>query len=152
MQPSSKKTIEQPARPGASLAKAERLTRKKLISEVYDAGESIKTPAIVMVYRFLELPEQVPVQAMFTVSKRIFKRAHDRNRIKRLLREAYRKQKQLIYEPLIHQQKQVAIFFIFTGKQMPNYAYVHGKISEVLKRFKQQLNTNNNNGLEKNNE
>ena len=132
-------TIALPASAPQGLTKAERLTRKKIIEEVHTKGESIKTPAIVMVYRFVDLPEAVPAQAMFTVSKRIFKRAHDRNRVKRLLREAYRKQKQVIYQPLVDQQKQVAIFFIFTGRQLPNYQYVHGKIFEVLKRFKSRL-------------
>lgn len=130
---------------GATLSKAERLTRKKLIGEVHEKGESIKTPAIVMVYRFTDLPEPVPAQALFTVSKRIFKKAHDRNRVKRLLREAYRKQKHLLYPVLINQQRQVAIFFIFTGRQMPNYAYVHGRILEVLRRFRQQLTENEDN-------
>ena len=132
-------TIALPASAPQGLTKAERLTRKKIIEEVHAKGESIKTPAIVMVYHFSELPENVPAQAMFTVSKRIFKRAHDRNRVKRLLREAYRKQKHHIYKPLVDQQKQVAIFFIFTGRQLPNYQYVHGKIFEVLKRFKTRL-------------
>lgn len=132
-------TIALPDSAPQGLTKAERLTRKKIIEEVHAKGESIKTPAIVMVYHFSELPENVPAQAMFTVSKRIFKRAHDRNRVKRLLREAYRKQKHHIYKPLIDQQKQVAIFFIFTGRQLPNYQYVHGKIFEVLKRFKTRL-------------
>jgi ribonuclease P protein component len=132
-------TIALPTSAPQGLTKAERLTRKKIIEEVHAKGESIKTPAIVMVYHFTELPEKVPVQVVFTVSKRIFKRAHDRNRVKRLLREAYRKQKHHIYQPLVDQQKQVAIFFIFTGRQLPNYQYVHGKIFEVLKRFKSRL-------------
>ncbi len=125
-----------------TLSKSERLTRKKIIEVVHQKGKSIKTPALIGVYHFVELPEQVPVQALFTVSKRIFKRAHDRNRVKRLLREAYRKQKHIVYNPLEVSGKQLALFFIFTGRQLPNYPYLHGKVLEVLKRLKKEIETN----------
>jgi ribonuclease P protein component len=118
-----------------TLGKEERLSRKKLIEELYSEGKSIKTPAIVLLYKFVELPTSFPAQAMFTASKRIFKRAHDRNRVKRLLREAYRKQKNVVYSSLSAGQKQAMLMFIFTGRQLPNYPYVHGKVLDLLKRF-----------------
>lgn len=121
-----------------TLGKEERLSRKKLIEEVHQKGQSIKTPALVMVYLYTELPTDFPAQVLFTVSKRIFKRAHDRNRVKRLMREAYRKQKHIVYTSLDGQKKQAAFMFIFTGRQLPNGAYVHGKIFELLKKFNQQ--------------
>lgn len=129
-----------------TLRKEERLTRKKLIEDTHKNGMSVKTPAIVMVYHFTELPETFPAQALFTVSKRIFKRAHDRNRVKRLLREAYRKQKHIVYSSLTEQKKQAAFLFIFTGRQQPNSAYVHGKICELLKRFNAQFDKTDSSG------
>jgi len=129
-----------------TLRKEERLTRKKLIEDTHKNGMSVKTPAIVMVYHFTELPETFPAQALFTVSKRIFKRAHDRNRVKRLLREAYRKQKHIVYSSLSEQKKQAAFLFIFTGRQQPNSAYVHGKIFELLKRFNAQFDKTDSSG------
>lgn len=96
---------------------------------------AIKSPAIILVYEHREMPTRFPAQVMFSVSKRIFKRAHDRNRVKRLMREAYRKQKQIVYTSLEGSRQQAALHFIFTGRQIPNQAYVHGKISELLKRF-----------------
>ncbi len=130
-----------------SLCKDERLCRKKIIEAVFKEGQSIKTQSLVLVFHYTQLPCTYPAQVMFTASKKLYKKAHDRNRIKRLLREAYRKQKHIVYNSLKDQDKQVALLFIFTGKQLPNYPYVHGKVLEVLKKFtasKTQRNANRN--------
>jgi len=118
-----------------SLSKDERLNRKKIIEEVFKNGLSIKSQAMIIIYHYTELPSKYPAQVMFTASKKLYKRAHDRNRIKRLLREAYRKQKHLVYNSLNQKKKQAALLFIFTGRQLPNYPYVHGKMSELLRKF-----------------
>lgn len=110
-------------------------------------GKSIKTPALILVYRMAELPTHFPAQVMVTASKRLFKRAHDRNRIKRLMREGYRKQKHIVYTSLSERKMQATLLFIFTGKQLPNQAYIHGKITELLKRFNEDLEKNRPNDL-----
>ena len=125
-----------------TLCKNERLSRRKIIEALHKDGQSIKTPAIILVYYYTSLPVDFPAQAMFSASKRIFKRAHDRNRVKRLLREAYRKQKHNVYTSLSEQNKQVALHFIFTGRQLPNQAYVFGKISDLIKRFSETTAAN----------
>jgi ribonuclease P protein component len=88
-----------------------------------------------LVYIPCQLPVEFPAQAMFSASKRLFKRAHDRNRVKRLLREAYRKQKHVVYSSLKERNQQYALHFIFTGKQLPNYPYVFGKMNDLILRF-----------------
>ena len=120
---------------GETLPKEERLCRKKLIEDVYHNGKSFKSPALIALYLPMELSHAVPVQVMFAVSKKIYKRAHDRNRVKRLLREAYRKQKQILYNSLIEEKKQLAVIIIFTGRQLPNASYVHGKMTDILKNI-----------------
>jgi ribonuclease P protein component len=118
-----------------TLCKDERLSRRKIIEALHAQGASVKSPAIILVYLPCELPVDFPVQAMFSASKRLFKRAHDRNRVKRLLREAYRKQKNVVYTSLASRKQQYALHFIFTGKQLPNYAYVFGKMNDLILRF-----------------
>lgn len=73
-------------------------------------------------------------------SKRNFKKAVDRNRIKRLIREAYRTQK-LPLQQLITEQKQgcLQIFIIFTGKELPLFDLVKSKVAEVLKRLEKEM-------------
>jgi ribonuclease P protein component len=129
------------ARPSYAFPKAEKLCRKKLIETLYGSGKAIKTPAVILVYMITDLPEPVPSQALFTVSRRNFKKAHDRNRIKRLMREGYRLNKSVHNHTLSERGKQAALMFIFTGRTEPSHDYVFQKISELLRRFTAEIKT-----------
>lgn len=118
-----------------TLGKAERLSRTKLIEELYEKGEVIKTPAILLVYKFIVLPTKFPSQVTFSVGKRNFRRSHDRNRIKRQMREVYRTNKSGHYTVLQNAGIQAALMFIFTGRQLPDHDYVNDKITFLLDRF-----------------
>jgi ribonuclease P protein component len=80
-----------------------------------------------------------PLQAGFSASSRNFKKAVDRNRIKRLMREAYRLQKNPLQEALQAKQKQLALFFIYTGKELPDYKTVSEKIGVILNKLRAVL-------------
>jgi ribonuclease P protein component len=67
------------------------------------------------------------------VSSKNFKKAVDRNRIKRLMRESYRLQKNELLDKLAAGSKSLIIFFIYTGKEVPDLATVHGKMSTAIK-------------------
>lgn len=85
---------------------------------------------------YLEMDEQmVPLQAGFTVSARNFKKAVDRNRIKRLMRECYRLQKNQLKSTLGKNNKMLAIFFIYRGNEMPVYTDIFDKIGGALSRL-----------------
>lgn len=81
------------------------------------------------------LPENVAAQVTFTVSKRAFKKAVDRNRIKRLMREAYRLNKSDHIAALEAKKEQVAMMFVYLGKEKPEFALVEEKIKTLLARF-----------------
>jgi ribonuclease P protein component len=76
-----------------------------------------------------------PVQAGFGAGSRHFKKAVDRNRIKRLCREAYRLQKQPLLDLLKKKERSLAIFFIYTGKELPGYHTVSDKIGVLLQKL-----------------
>lgn len=123
-----------------SLKKAERLSSKKLIEKLFANGDSILQYPLKMVYLKTELPESCPAQAGFTASKKGFKRAVQRNRLKRLLREAYRQNKHIIYNQL--QDEQLALFIIFIGKEIPQYKQIevsmHKGLNKIIKKLANQ--------------
>ena len=75
------------------------------------------------------------VQAGFGAGARHFKKAVDRNRIKRLSREAYRLQKQPLIDRMREKGLSMAVFFIYTGKELPDYQTISGKIGVVLQKL-----------------
>jgi ribonuclease P protein component len=86
---------------------------------------------------YLEQENQLTaLQAGFTVSTRHFKKAVDRNRIKRLMREAYRLQKNDLHTSLEDVHKKIAVFFLYTGNELPSYELVFEKFTTALPRIK----------------
>jgi len=75
------------------------------------------------------------VQAGFGAASRNFKKAVDRNRIKRLSREAYRLQKGPLLEQLARKGLSMAVFFVFIGKELPDYPTVSAKIGVALQKL-----------------
>ncbi|HUQ67456.1 MAG TPA: ribonuclease P protein component [Flavitalea sp.] len=114
-----------------TLGKHERLKSRKLIAQLFDNGKSVAAFPIRALYSFTPTPSGL--QAGFTVSSKNFKKAVDRNRIKRLMREAYRLQKKELEKKLVVVHKNLAIFFMYTGKELPDYKTCYEKMSLVLK-------------------
>jgi ribonuclease P protein component len=79
------------------------------------------------------------VQFGVGVSTRNFKKAVDRNRIKRLMRESYRLQKTALYSAVKERNKQLAVFIIYTGKELPDYKTLSEKIGLTLQRLIKEI-------------
>jgi ribonuclease P protein component len=139
-----------------TLGKAERLKSRKLIEQVFREGKSF-TIFPYKVFYLLEAGREgrpgqrgapmvrqggrqwadskAPLQAGFGASIRHFGRAVDRNRIKRLGREAYRVQKQALLDRLREKRASMAVFFVYTGKELPDHHTVTGKIGVILQKL-----------------
>lgn len=112
----------------------EKLKSAKLIGQIFKEGQSFSHFPFRIIHISLEKNKSF-LQAAFSVSSKNFKKAVDRNRIKRLMREAYRLQKNSLQKKLEQNQNYLAIFIIYTGNELPVYDNVYYKISGLLKRL-----------------
>ena len=92
--------------------KAERLKSRKQIDLLFAGGKAFSVFPVRTIYRF-HTAEKGSLKAGFTASKKHFKKAVDRNRIKRLLREAYRLQKQELCLQTQELQTNGSVFFVY---------------------------------------
>jgi len=113
--------------------KQEKLKKSKLIEQLFAQGKSLTVFPIKLVYLKIDHNSPYKIQAGVTVSKRNFKKAVDRNRIKRLLREVYRKNKFVIYES--ENTKKHIFMFIYLGKTEFEYPILEGKMKLLLQKF-----------------
>jgi ribonuclease P protein component len=120
---------------GFTLKKEERLCSQKVIGEMFTSGESFLSYPLKVVFQKTELPGSYPVQAAFTVSKRNFKRAVKRNLLKRRMREAYRLNKPGFYHEITGKELQMAIMFVYIGKDMAEYAVIEKAMISALKKM-----------------
>ena len=115
--------------------KKEKLSHKETIDSIFNKkGESIFHPPILFVYLEKELKTPDPCQFFVSVGKRKFKKAVDRNRIKRQITNVLRLQKQRIYQS-IKNDVQYAIGVIYLGKEMPDYQILEKKLTLSIDEF-----------------
>lgn len=85
---------------------------------------------------YIKVPKgDVPVSILVSVPKKRFRKAVDRNRMKRHIREAYRLQKQLLWNALEGSNESIAIAFICITSNLCTYANVYKSMNKVLTRI-----------------
>lgn len=115
-----------------SYNKKEKLKSKKLIDQLFNEGQSVSAFPLRLVYLPTVFDENMVAKTGVSVSKRNFKNAVDRNRIKRLLRESYRLNKTSYFNNIT---TQYAFMILYIGKDKPTLAQVETKMNLLFEKF-----------------
>jgi ribonuclease P protein component len=127
-----------------TLGKNERLKSRKQIEQLFGEGKNFPLSPFRIYYRFVPLVAKSPSNLQFGagVSGKNFRRAVDRNRIKRLTREAYRLQKNQLHQVLKQKDLRLNVFFIYTSKELPEFSIVKEKVTVILNKLTKIVDEN----------
>jgi ribonuclease P protein component len=115
-----------------SYPKAEKLKSKKIIDLLFTEGKSVSRYPLRLVYVKHDFEEDIPLKFGVSVSKKYFKNAVDRNYFKRILRECYRLNKQLLIKNL--DGKYCFMFFYQTNEKLA-YHEINEKTIQLFEKF-----------------
>jgi ribonuclease P protein component len=118
-----------------SHSREERLKSRKQIESLFASGSSIKKFPVLLIWKENRHENGIVMQTGFTASKRNFKHAVDRNHIKRQMFEVFRCNKHKLIEQLTSMDKHVDIMWVYTGRELPDFAELSRKIIFILERF-----------------
>lgn len=122
-----------------TLRKSERLNKKKVIDSMFSGNaRSFAVFPLRVVYLPVEELE-APVSILVSVSKRRFKRAVKRNRVKRQIREAYRLNQQMLTDALAVRGERLAIAYIYLSDELLDSALIEERMKTALSRLVEKL-------------
>ncbi len=122
--------------PEKTFKKEERLSLDSRIKILFNSGAAIHSSPVKILWLTSGEPLEYPAQALFTVSAKRFKKAVDRNRIKRKLKEAYRQQKAWLYRELKRLDRVVLIGILYTGNDPdPEAGILAEKLAHGLEKM-----------------
>jgi ribonuclease P protein component len=112
--------------------KHEKLKSRKLIKQLFEDGKAISIYPLRLIYLKVEHESDFLLQTGVSVSKRNFKLAVDRNRIKRMMREVYRLNKNMLYKSL---DDKYIFMFIYLGRTETDYNKLNDKMKKLMQTF-----------------
>lgn len=115
-----------------SFGKSEKLKSKKLIDELFLKGKSIKAFPLKLIYLERPVSEKAEIKTGVSVPKKLVKSAVGRNRIKRLMREVFRKNKYLVYKDL---SSSYSFMFIYISKEEVSYENLEKSMLKLMNKF-----------------
>ncbi|AUS05168.1 MULTISPECIES: ribonuclease P protein component [Pseudotamlana] len=119
-----------------TFSKKEKLKSKKRIEQLFAEGKSVSAYPLRLVFMPCQFEENTLAQTGISVSKRHFKLAVDRNRIKRLMREAYRLNKATYFNNL---SQPYAFMILYIGKDKPKFDYIEKRMQLLFEKFRSHI-------------
>jgi len=117
-----------------TLGKNERLKSRKQIELLFSEGKKFSITPFRIYYLFNESANP-PLQFGVGVSNKNIKKAVDRNKIKRRVKETYRLQKNILQQKLKDKKSRLSLFIIYTGKVIPEYREVNVNMNKILDKL-----------------
>ncbi|MDN3678479.1 ribonuclease P protein component [Flavobacterium paronense] len=115
-----------------SYPKTEKLKSKKIIDLLFSKGKSVSKYPLRLVYVKHDFEEDIPIKMGVSVSKKYFKNAVDRNYFKRVLRESYRLNKQILAENV---EAKYCFMFFYQTKEKLSYQEINQKTIQLFEKF-----------------
>ena len=112
--------------------KKDRLKSKKLIDQLFLEGKNLKSYPLKLVYVPFKNSEETELKTGVSVPKKLVKTAVKRNRIKRLMREVFRKNKYLVTSQLSTSH---AFMFIYISREEVSYEHLEKSMIKILEKF-----------------
>ena len=125
-----------------SFGKDFKLCNSKHIDSIFEESNTLKQYPFVARFKSLELKSEKPLQFVISAPKRTFKTAIQRNRIKRITREAVRNNKSPLETWLVEKNMQVGIFLLYTAKEEMSSEKLNRKAHELFRKIIDDLERN----------
>lgn len=119
--------------------KNERLNSRKLISNLFVEANSLTEYPFRILWNEGEIVDDNFFQVAISVSKKRIPKAVDRNRMKRLIREAIRRNKEGIKRKCQNEQKKITIMIVYLDKIILDYHYLEHKINVTFQRLQKEI-------------
>lgn len=117
----------------------ERLKREQHIDTLFHTGKAFSVFPVKLIYHMLPRGAELsPVRVGFSVPKKKFRKAVERNRVKRLLREAWRLNKHKLYEA-VPPECHLHIFLIFTDSTLPDIQIANATVIKGIEKLAEKL-------------
>ena len=124
--------------PEFSFKKGERLSGKKSITSLFKSGKSVMSYPLRILYNHADTG-QFNAQVAISVPKRLFKKAVDRNILKRRIREAYRLKKPEFYALLGEKNIRLNLVIQYQHREILDYQTIQSGLQKGLKKMIRQI-------------